>query len=271
MKQKIPKELNEYLGTTPKAIHSAYYMDFADGYNKIKDLLYRPCNMDEVDDRNELINEFKESVNNAYVQLTTVGMYWQFCTFKVYKETYESRKEEYFKTFFDATEYDFIDEELFKVNDLLNEFVEYLDETGYPRETDTPILYEVLNNINFKNVQYSQSKKGKFLTEQKKNLDLENNSSSIETKEHNYNKLKWQLTGIEVAELAKALTQAKKIVGFTDKDVFDHLSSFFDVKFDKKSTLQTIGKRSVDKTSFLDVLTHSLENWINQSDSRKNS
>lgn len=93
-----------------------------------------------------------------------------------------------------------------------------------------------------------------------KNRKLKKGSIKIELPER---KLNWQLDGLEVAELTKALIKSNKVIGHkSEKEVFDEVMKFFNVEFDKREKLQTIKQRTKDKTPFLDQLTHSLNNWI---------
>ncbi len=79
------------------------------------------------------------------------------------------------------------------------------------------------------------------------------------------NHIKWLGTPLELAELIKALIQAKKINGGSEKQVFDFFQQLLDLPFDKREKLQSIRKRSTDLTPLIHELEFHLKQWINRS------
>ncbi|MDT0684878.1 RteC domain-containing protein [Autumnicola psychrophila] len=79
------------------------------------------------------------------------------------------------------------------------------------------------------------------------------------------NKIQWMGTPLELAELIKALIEAKKINGGSEKQVFDFLQLLFTLPFDKREKLQSIRKRSTNLTPLLHELEFHLKQWINRS------
>jgi hypothetical protein len=79
------------------------------------------------------------------------------------------------------------------------------------------------------------------------------------------NQIKWLGTPLELAELIKALIQAKKINGGSEKEVFDFFQQLLDLPFDKREKLQSIRKRTTDLTPLLHELEFHLKQWINRS------
>jgi hypothetical protein len=77
--------------------------------------------------------------------------------------------------------------------------------------------------------------------------------------------IRGSLHPLELAELIKALIQAKKINGGSEKEVFDFFQQLLDLPFDKREKLQSIRKRSTDLTPLIHELEFHLKQWINRS------
>jgi len=78
------------------------------------------------------------------------------------------------------------------------------------------------------------------------------------------NKIQWQGTPLELAELLKALIEAKKITGASEKQVFLFFQQVLDLPFDKREKLQSLRKRSTDLTPLLDEMAFHLKQWISK-------
>lgn len=77
--------------------------------------------------------------------------------------------------------------------------------------------------------------------------------------------LKWEGEHIEFAELVKALIEAKKISGTTDKAIFEDLCSVLKIEeFNKDRRLKGLKKRIHETTPLLFKLEESLNEWIEQ-------
>ena len=260
MKEEVPKELDELLGLTPISVHSAYLMDFYDSLNQLRDLYYYPIPTTESDENEKSISELKEDANNAYVQLINNGLHWEFCSFKVYKETYDSRKEEFLQTFYDADENDFLTDEHSKINELLSETISYIGEGGYPEETDISLISDFLNATNYKNIKFSNKKKNLFISEKISEINQPKDAPIL-------NNLKWQGTPTELIELTKALIENETFKGQgTQKEIFIKIQNIFDIEL--KTIDKTINsfdevRSGGNETKFLDALKASLLSNIN--------
>ncbi|MDX1718959.1 MAG: hypothetical protein R3353_02275 [Salegentibacter mishustinae] len=79
------------------------------------------------------------------------------------------------------------------------------------------------------------------------------------------NNIQWLGTPLELAELIKALIEAKKINGGSEKQVFNFFQQLLNLPFDKRQKLQSIRKRSTDLTPLIHELEFHLKQWINRS------
>lgn len=262
MKKLVPKEIDDILGITPTAIHSAFLIDFYSSVNQTRELNYYPCSVDEFDGNEKTLSELKETANNAYVQLIENGLFWEFCSFEVYKKTYNSRKEDFFKTYIDAEEYDFLLEEINGLNALLSETIEYIDESGYPRDTDTELLSTILNEVNFKNINFSNSKKSLFISEKISKIEQSFNNTAP-------NSLAWIGGQTELIELIKALIVNGNIKGI-QKDIINEITSFFniDIKHPDKLIVDIKNRNTGSETLFIDKLKSSLYDYITKENTR---
>lgn len=78
-------------------------------------------------------------------------------------------------------------------------------------------------------------------------------------------KVKWEGEHIEFAELVKALIEAKKISGNTEKAIFEDLCLILGIEDLKKdSRMSGLKKRTKDITPLLYELERKLNNWIAQ-------
>ncbi|PRX42487.1 RteC domain-containing protein [Salegentibacter salegens] len=78
------------------------------------------------------------------------------------------------------------------------------------------------------------------------------------------NNIQWLGTPLELAELVKALIEAKKINGVSEKQVFLFFQQVLDLPFDKREKLQSLRKRSTDLTPLLEEMEFHLKQWINK-------
>ena len=77
--------------------------------------------------------------------------------------------------------------------------------------------------------------------------------------------IKWEGEHIEFAELIKALIEAKKISGTTEKAIFEDLCLLLKIEdFKKDSRISGLKKRVKDTTPLLFKLEESLNEWIEQ-------
>lgn len=75
----------------------------------------------------------------------------------------------------------------------------------------------------------------------------------------------WNSSEIELTEFIKALIEAKKVSGKSEKEIFEKFCDFLSVPyFDKKIKLQKIKKRTKESTPLLNELASALENWANK-------
>lgn len=79
------------------------------------------------------------------------------------------------------------------------------------------------------------------------------------------NNIQWLGTPLELVELIKALIEAKKINGGSEKQVFNFFQQLLNLPFDKRQKLQSIRKRSTDLTPLIHELEFHLKQWINRS------
>ena len=79
------------------------------------------------------------------------------------------------------------------------------------------------------------------------------------------NNIQWLGTPLELAESVKALIEAKKINGVSEKQVFLFFQQVLDLPFDKREKLQSLKKRSTDLTPLLEQMEFHLKQWINKS------
>jgi hypothetical protein len=79
------------------------------------------------------------------------------------------------------------------------------------------------------------------------------------------NNIQWLGTPLELAELVKALIEAKKINGVSEKQVFLFFQQALGLPFDKREKLQSLRKRSTDLTPLLEQMEFHLKQWINKS------
>ena len=97
-----------------------------------------------------------------------------------------------------------------------------------------------------------------FLENMKKPLEKD-----IPTSPQLPSQIKWEGEHIEFAELVKALIEAKKISGTTDKAIFEDLGSVLKIQgFYKDRRLKGLKKRVHETTPLLFELEQSLNRWI---------
>tara|TARA_B110000093_G_scaffold154849_1_gene171400 strand:- start:409 stop:1173 length:765 start_codon:yes stop_codon:yes gene_type:complete len=232
--------------------------------NEIRDINYSGYNVLEQKEYEIKFVKHRDEANESFIQLTNTELFWELCTFKVYKKTYEFRKQDFFKTFIDAEEIDFLINEQNEIPELLTEYLSYLDETGYPRESETLLLQQILNRTNYKNIEISSDKKQNFINEKInkiKNPQFYQEETKEVTTETTQVKFKGNQT--QLVELVKALVESEMIEG-TQTNAIEQFSKFFDIEINNPNKLiQDIkGKNTDSTTAFLDLLKSNLIEYL---------
>jgi hypothetical protein len=215
---------------------------------------------------------FMSTFEKLLVKSHEDNFYWQFCTYKTYKTTFETRLSDYQKTYFDADVNDFIDAELTQIQ-ASSEEVSFVTNPYTDEEinTSTPFLFLqtgykqipiesrcfIFSKIPvIDNLRISIKKKLSFLTNYHLTTELRDVQPS--------SSLSFKGTQVEFVELVKSLVDSKMFEE-NQKTVFEELSQFFNIKLGKDVNLIIQGlKGRNQQTKFLDSLQSTLYQSLNK-------
>ena len=256
------KDLDEVLTLT---YLNNYLSDFYNSKQTLYGLFYKGSNYNDYNNHELKITKSKQQFNSAYKNLIEINLFWEHCSFTVFKDTYEERKQTFFQDFIDADEIDFLNEELLNLSVFPNDYLSYLNESGYPTETDTLFIDETLNIVTVKNIRFSEHKKHIFINSKiksiinKENQPIEVNSNDISQKAT----FKTNFKQIELVELIKALIENGNIDG-NKMDIFEQFGKFFNTEINRPfNKMEDLKDRNNDsETIFLDKLKVSLYEFI---------
>lgn len=197
----------------------------------------------------------------------------------------EDKYSEYKRLFFidnqNATEQDFIESEIEKINkkEKDNERMWNLSDDDFFQEyrKDDEITNKTNWNIdeaenkkqilrNYRNLYKPSEFENPLLTLYKQKL---NNLSNFNTSNTNIeNKLSWKGTDLQFAELSKALKESNLVSPeLSQKELFKRLKMVFNVNdFNESDKLKEVRKRTKDLTPTINILETGLINWINKND-----
>lgn len=233
--------------------------------------------------REKYITELRQNFDTQILAINNDRILSWFTSATVFSEDYERHLVKFKSLYHDADEMDFLKE-------LIN----------YSAIDQRPLFVEDLGLRQKSNIKITLEKKRQFLelkalqnqfsveyilnqdqTEELVIIEpINSNSALIQSRKGDpqsdnhknqenaeYSKLSWTGSEIELAELLKALCEAKVIKASTDKEVFEEFSKFFGIELDKTQKLQTIKKRTKhgEKAKFLNDLSQRLERWIDDS------
>jgi hypothetical protein len=226
--------------------------------------------------------DFEYSFKKLYDISTENKLFWRFCPFSVYKNSFVQRKD-YFLSLYAANEVDFANEELSLIYDNYQN-PEQADSLFYPcpdenshilhGDTDnvefinceTEYLILILNRSFFKTIYYDDKRKIEFL---KSIIEKENDSSNLLNSNSigANSTITWDGSKVDFITLAKAIYESGNVKAESQKYFFNQLSEFFnaDIQRDGKKELENINNKYTtggNHSKYLDDLKQSLEKWL---------
>lgn len=217
----------------------------------------------------ELSKAFEDEVD----ELEEGNIYYFGCSFKVYEYNYEARKQDFLKEFEDASDIDFIEEELERG----------VFELPYDKKYIQKNLEKKLRFGLKRRYQFLEEKAGElgckieYYTTRKDEEGKRKESFQvlpIHTEKPSILSVKWNRgNNAEVAELVKALIETSSLdPALTQAEIFRRFSLFFDFDINETTGIRDFSKRrnnGGDLTRYLDFLKEGLEKWFSIKEEKK--